>query len=89
MPKSTSKWTPDGVGFYPEKVPFVLFFLPCAKECQKESPGRARAPQVLPQSVQRGSPGRPGAPKVPPNGTKIATEGCFKRPKTSSILPLH
>ena len=89
MPKNTSKWTPDGLGFYPEKFRFVLFFLPCAKECQKESPGRARAPKVLPQSVQRGSPGRPGAPKVAPNGTKIATEGCFKRPKTSSILSLH
>ena len=68
---------------------FVLFFLPCAKECQKESPGRARAPKVPPQSVQRGSPGRPGAPKVAPNGTKIATEGCFKRPKTSWILSLR
>jgi len=68
---------------------FVLFFLPCAKECHKEFPGRARAPQVLPQSVQRGSPGRPRAPKVAANGAKIATESCFKRPKTSSILNLH
>ena len=57
---------------------FSFFFFPFAHLAKKG-----------PQGVPEGSPGRPGAPKVPPNGTKIATEGCLKRPKTSSILALH